>query len=76
MANDRVIETFAKNARETVRVMLTTFQKRELLDIRSCIQGENELVPTKKGITISIDLIPKLKEALEKAEAEIKAARK
>jgi hypothetical protein len=73
---EKVIATFAKNARETVRVMLTTFQKRDLLDIRSCIQGDKELVPTKKGITISIDLIPKLIEALNKAEEELKASRK
>ena len=69
---DKVIETFNKNAREKVRVMLTTYQGRDLIDIRSCVEGETGLVPTRKGITMSIELIPKLRECLAKAAEEIK----
>ena len=70
---DKVIEIFNKNAREKVRVMLTTYQGRDLIDIRSCVEGENGLVPTRKGITISIELIGKLKDCLEKALGTLQA---
>ena len=70
-----IIETFEKNAREKVRVMLTTYQGRDLIDIRSCVEGEQGLVPTRKGITISIDLIPKLRECLNKAEEIIRSGK-
>jgi hypothetical protein len=69
---DKVIETFNKNAREKVRVMLTTYQGRDLIDIRSCVEGDEGLVPTRKGITMSIELISKLRECLAKAAEELK----
>jgi len=68
---DKVISTFNKNSREKVRVMFTNYQNRDLLDIRACVETDEGLAPTKKGLTISIELIPKLREALEKAEKEI-----
>ena len=67
-----VIETFNKNAREKVRVMLTTYQGRDLIDIRSCVEGESGLIPTRKGITMSIELILKLQECLGKAAEKVK----
>ena len=74
---DKVIEIFNKNAREKVRVMLTTYQRRDLIDIRSCVEGEGgRLIPTRKGLTMSIELITKLRTCLEKAEVEVKARTK
>jgi hypothetical protein len=72
--DNKIINIFNKNAREKVRVMLTTYQGRDLIDVRSCVEGEGgTLIPTRKGITMSIDLIKTLKESLEKATDELKS---
>jgi hypothetical protein len=67
-----VIARFEKNSFEEVRISLTEFKGKELIDIRVYYQpeGEEEMRPTKKGITISPDKFPDLQKglaALEKA---------
>ena len=67
--DNKVISQFNKNARETVQVTLNNFKGYDLLDIRVYVKDDaGNLVPTKKGISISTELIPMLKEALEKTE--------
>ena len=64
---------FKKNSLENVIIQFTEFKGRELLDLRIYYDaGENkeDWRPTTKGITISRDLIPKLKEGVDKAFAE------
>ena len=65
--DDKIVDIFNKNAREKVRIMFTTYQGRDLIDIRSCVEGDQGLIPTRKGLTMSIDLIDKLRECLAKA---------
>ena len=67
-----VIASFEKNSMEEVRVSLTEFKGKELIDVRVYYQPEDgeEKRPTKKGITISPEKFPELKKAilaLEKA---------
>jgi hypothetical protein len=67
-----VIARFEKNSFEEVRISLTQFKGKDLIDIRVYYQpeGEEEMRPTKKGITISPEKFPELKKgffALEKA---------
>jgi len=67
-----VIATFEKNSLEEVRVSLTEFKGKALIDLRVYYQPEDgeEKRPTKKGITISPEKFPELKKAilaLEKA---------
>lgn len=67
-----VIASFEKNSMEEVRVSLTEFKGKDLIDIRVYYQPEDgeEKRPTKKGITISPEKFPELKKAilaLEKA---------
>ena len=67
-----LIASFEKNSLEEVRISLTEFKGKQLIDLRVYYQPENgeEKRPTKKGITISPEKFPELKKAilaLEKA---------
>lgn len=61
-----VIASFPKNSFEEVRISLTEFKGKELIDLRVYYQpdGEEEMRPTKKGITISLEKFPELKKGL------------
>ncbi len=61
-----VIASFEKNSMEEVRVSLTEFKGKELIDLRVYYQPEDgeEKRPTKKGITISPEKFPELKKAI------------
>ena len=61
-----VIASFEKNSMEEVRVSLTEFKGKELIDVRVYYQPEDgeEKRPTKKGITISPEKFPELKKAI------------
>ena len=67
-----MIAEFNKNSLEKVRIVLTEFKGKKLLDIRVYYDAsENEgpdWRPTKKGISISLDLIDELLKGLEKAK--------
>ena len=67
------IYRFEKNSFEEVRISLTEFKGKELIDIRVYFKpdGEEEMKPTKKGITISLDKFPELKKGLLALEKEL-----
>ena len=57
---------FWKNSRESVRASLTTFQGHPLADIRIYVEGsEGEEIPTKKGISVKVEQLPQLLEAVQ-----------
>lgn len=63
----KLVDRFEKNATEEVRVSLAEYKGHELMDLRVYYcPPEGEPVPTKKGITMSIELYPELKEAIPK----------
>jgi len=71
MSEEQIIHQFKKNANETVMVKLTQFKGKRLIDIRAYYAAENGgPKPTPKGISISRDLIPELKLAVDKAAEE------
>jgi len=64
----RLIHAFPKNPLEEIRVSLTEFKKKQYIDLRVYYKGDDgEYHPSKKGITVSLDLFPDLVEAIEKA---------
>lgn len=68
----QLIAKFDKNATEEVRISLTEYKGHELMDLRVYYcPPDGEAVPTKKGITISIELYPELKEAILKLGEEL-----
>ena len=61
------IHRFEKNGFEEVRVSLTTFKGKEYIDLRAYFKGDDEeMHPSKKGLTLSLDLLPELEVALSK----------
>jgi hypothetical protein len=74
---DKTIATIPKNAREEVRVALCEFNGHDLFAVRVFTDpagATGDRVPTRKGLTASIRLLPDIIRALTKAEAEAKAA--
>jgi hypothetical protein len=61
----------SKNAREKLIFKLNEFKGKHYLDVRVYLVGENggQPVPTKKGLTLAVNLYPQFKEALGRVEA-------
>ncbi len=60
---------------DLVRVNATEFKGRQYIEVRTYYMAEDgEWKPTKKGITLSPDLMEKVHEALGRALGEIAAA--
>jgi len=73
----KLIAEFNKNAGEVVRIQLTEYDGKQLLDIRVWVQNDKgEFVPTRKGISLRIDLVDSLKVAIDKAVEEIEKSQK
>ena len=66
---DELIAQFEKNATEVVRVSLTEYRKRKLVDVRVYYSDdEGEYRPTKKGVSLSLEVYPDFKRALAALE--------
>ena len=62
---DELIAQFEKNATEVVRVSLTEYRGRKLVDVRVYYtDDEGQYRPTKKGVSLSLDVYPDFKRAL------------
>ncbi len=71
---DKTISVFQKNKFQEIRVGIREFKGNDLIDIRTwtMTQGSNEMVPTAKGVTINVHLLPELKRAIEESEKILK----
>jgi len=66
---DELIAQFEKNATEVVRVSLTEYRGRKLLDVRVYYSDdEGQYRPTKKGVSLSVEVYPDFKRALLELE--------
>lgn len=66
--NAQLIHAFPKNPLEEIRISLTVFKKKQYLDLRIYFKGDDgEYHPSKKGLTLSLDLLSDLEEAVRKA---------
>lgn len=67
---DKLIATIEKNSNEEIQVGISEFKGHDLINIRvyTEIEGSKDKVPTKKGITCNVKLIPGLLSALKEAE--------
>ncbi len=72
------IATIEKNRSEELRIALKEFKGRHYLDVRTYCEPYSDegqgRVPTKKGVTVPLAKLPELIEALQKTEAEARAA--
>jgi hypothetical protein len=67
---DRVVYAWPKNAREEVRATLTEYRGYRLADLRVYADDDGEDVPTKKGLSVRIEDLPRLREAVDALIAE------
>lgn len=68
-----IIYEWEKNKREKVRVSLSEYKGKKLLDIRVWYLDENnQYSPGKKGISLGLEQLPFLEEAIAKAKEKIK----
>ena len=73
----KIVGEFEKNSFEVVRVSLGEFSGHNYVHIRTWIKGEDQtqagvLLPTKKGIALRVELLPRLKKLIDEALAEAK----
>lgn len=62
---DELIAQFDKNATEVVRVSLTEFRGRKLIDFRVYYaDDEGQYKPTKKGVALNAEAYPEFKQAM------------
>ncbi len=68
-----IISKFWKNRRhDAVIVSLSTYEGRNLVDLRTHAMKEGRLVPTPKGLAIVVRRLPELAQAINKALAKAK----
>ncbi len=67
---NQLIATIPKNAAEEIRVEITDWKGHDLLNVRVFYgYEEKEKVPTRKGLTFKLELLPEMIRALTTAEA-------
>ena len=67
----KVIHSFRKSSVEDVRVRKVKYMDRDLIDIRVFVEKvDGSKVPTQKGISLNVKLLPELKKAIELFEKE------
>ena len=73
---NKLISTIAKHSIDEIRVEVSEFKGYDLVGIRIWTELENskDKVPTKRGISVNVRLLPELREALEKTEREAREA--
>lgn len=70
MKKPSVTATVVNNAREQVRVSLVRHRGQDLIDVRMAVELNPEtgaMVPTKKGLALSVEKLPELIAALRRA---------
>ncbi|MDE2223324.1 MAG: transcriptional coactivator p15/PC4 family protein [Candidatus Omnitrophica bacterium] len=71
---DQTVAVFPKNKFQEVHVGIREFKGNDLIDIRiwTAAQGVDQMVPTAKGVSINVHLLPKLLQALAETEKVLK----
>jgi hypothetical protein len=74
---DQTISVFPKNKFQEVRVGVREFKGNDLVDIRiwTMTQSADQMVPTAKGVTINVHLLPQLIKALGETEKLLKESK-
>ena len=61
MTDDRLIYSFPKNSRETVRASLGEYHGRQLADVRVYVAADvGQPIATKKGLSVRVEELPHL----------------
>jgi hypothetical protein len=65
---DRLVSDLRKNKNEIARIQLRTYESVRLIDIRAFTVGDGDPKPTKKGISLNVQLLGELIDTLSKAQ--------
>ena len=73
---EKLIAEFEKNSQEVIRVQLREFRGHQLLDVRVFYHPEEggEVRPSKKGISVTAELVPQIRKAIEEGEKALREA--
>ena len=72
----KLIKTIEKNEKEEIRIELSEYKGGDYLNIRIWADSEHckERVPTPKGITTKLNMLPEIISSLQEAESEAREA--
>lgn len=72
---DQFVYQFLRNETESVCISIREYKQRRYIDLRVFYQPEDgtDLRPTKKGITIGLQLLPELKKGIIALEQQLRA---
>ncbi|MFH1438288.1 MAG: transcriptional coactivator p15/PC4 family protein [Pseudomonadota bacterium] len=74
MADDKILHSFKKTATEEVRAIIREYRGRLYFDLRVYyVDNDGEWRPTRKGIALSAEFLPEIKQCIDKFEGEIGA---
>ncbi len=75
MTEPVTVAVIGKNQREEVRVVLDTFKGAQLIDMRvfTAFTSSNIMMPTKKGLSLRVETLPDLIDALTQARDKAEA---
>ncbi len=75
MSSNKLVARIKKNNQQEIRIATSEYAGHHLIDIRTYgAYGDSaELSPMKKGVSMNVELYPKLLEAVEKLEAAVVA---
>lgn len=63
----QLVHSFPKNPLEEVRASISVYKGKQYVDLRVYYKGDDgEFRPSKKGLTLSLDLFPELEQAVGK----------
>lgn len=64
---DTLVASFQKNALETVKIKLTEYKGKKVIDLRVWVKdlGNKEEIPTHKGLTIGRELFGELNKGIQ-----------
>ena len=65
---DKTITTIEKNSNEEIRIEISEYNNHDLFSMRIWAKIDDKQVPTRKGITVNVKLLPELIKALTEAE--------
>ena len=69
---DRVLKTLKKNSSEEIRISLSDFNGRQVINIRVFYLGPNgEWLPGKKGLAFTVDKLQPFLNALQEAAKQL-----
>jgi hypothetical protein len=75
-----VVDEFEKNSAEVVRTSISEYQGKLYCDLRVWTSGAagdlGERKPTKKGLTISVEILPDLLKAVQAAISHVRDSKK